>query len=82
MKAATFAVLLVATILFSDAAPVTVDMDVESPGRPPIPSTPSVATPRKRSGHPSDADSEDTLIYATVGDESSDESDSVPVTMA
>ena len=55
-------------------------MDVESPGPPPVPSTSSVAAPRKRSGHPSDADSEDTLIYSTASDESSDESDFVPVT--
>ncbi|XP_037509097.2 integral membrane protein GPR155-like [Rhipicephalus sanguineus] len=53
-------------------------MDVESPGPPPLPSTSSVAAPRKRSGHPSDADSEDTLIYSTASDESSDESDFVP----
>ncbi|XP_075733151.1 uncharacterized protein LOC142775575 [Rhipicephalus microplus] len=54
-------------------------MDVESPGLPPIPSKSSVATLRKRSGHPSDVNSEDTLIYSTASDESSDESDFVPV---
>lgn len=55
-------------------------MDVDSPGLPPQPSTSSAATTRKRTGHPSDADSEDTLIYSTASDESSDEGDFVPVT--
>ncbi|KAH8023939.1 hypothetical protein HPB51_019821 [Rhipicephalus microplus] len=54
-------------------------MDVESPWPPPIRSASSVATLRKRSGHPSDVDSEDTLMYSTASDESSDESDFVPV---
>ncbi|XP_037514780.1 uncharacterized protein LOC119391178 [Rhipicephalus sanguineus] len=55
-------------------------MDVDTPGLSPRPSTSTAAAPRKRTGHPSDADSEDTLIYSTASDESSDEVDFVPVT--
>lgn len=66
-------------MLVEDAALLPAEMDVESPGPPPIRPASSVATLRKRSGHPSDVDSEDTLMYSTASDESSDESDFVPV---
>ncbi|KAH6934986.1 hypothetical protein HPB50_002669 [Hyalomma asiaticum] len=35
---------------------------------------------RKRSGEPNDADSEDTIIYSSASEESSYDSDFVPVT--
>ncbi|XP_070378117.1 choline O-acetyltransferase-like isoform X2 [Dermacentor albipictus] len=54
-------------------------MDVESPGGAPGPSTSTAAAPRKRSSHPSDTDSEDTVIYSATSDETSDDSDFVPV---
>ncbi|KAH6944870.1 hypothetical protein HPB50_005895 [Hyalomma asiaticum] len=55
-------------------------MDVDSPGPPPTPSTSSATGARKRSGQPSDADSEDTIIYGSASEESSYDSDFVPVT--
>ncbi|KAH6927996.1 hypothetical protein HPB50_010352 [Hyalomma asiaticum] len=55
-------------------------MDVDSPGPPPTPSTSSATGARKRSGQPSDADSEDTIIYDSASEESSYDSDFVPVT--
>ncbi|KAH8022350.1 hypothetical protein HPB51_023421 [Rhipicephalus microplus] len=63
-----------------DTFTVTAAMDVDSPGLPPQPSTSSAATTRKRTGHPSDSDSENTLIYSTASDESSNKCDFVPVT--
>lgn len=53
-------------------------MDMESPGGVPGPSTSTAAAPRKRSSHPSDTDSEDTVIYSATSDETSDDSDFVP----
>ncbi|KAH6928684.1 hypothetical protein HPB50_018443 [Hyalomma asiaticum] len=54
-------------------------MDVDSPGPPPTPPTSSAPGARKRSGEPNDADSEDTIIYSSASEESSYDSDFVPV---
>ncbi|KAH6934959.1 hypothetical protein HPB50_002492 [Hyalomma asiaticum] len=55
-------------------------MDVDSPGPPPAPSTSTATGARKRSGEPNDAGSEDMIIYSSASEESSYDSDFVPVT--
>ncbi|KAH6921303.1 hypothetical protein HPB50_027712 [Hyalomma asiaticum] len=67
-------------VFAEDAVSAPAEMDVDSPGPPPTPSTSSAPGARKRSGEPNDADSEDTIIYSSASEESSYDSDFVPVT--
>ncbi|KAH6919967.1 hypothetical protein HPB50_029045 [Hyalomma asiaticum] len=76
-----FQVLTCFLLVFAeDAVSAPAEMDVDSPGPPPTPSTSSAPGARKRSGEPNDADSEDTIIYSSASEESSYDSDFVPVT--
>ncbi|KAH6932443.1 hypothetical protein HPB50_006005 [Hyalomma asiaticum] len=63
----------------ADAVSAPAEMDVDSYGPSPTPSTSSETRPRKRSGEPNDPDSADTLIYSSANEESSYDSDFVPV---